>query len=131
MISADFECPSGHKTEELVHWKQKKIRCKCGKTAKRIISVSGVNTANETPAWLKSVVDVVDKDSPRSHVQEFIRNPTRKTYQAWMKGEGIRPLDHTEHGGPPVHHTSEPDLTRVREEVTRRHFERKRVEMRG
>lgn len=133
MILADFTCPSHHTTEHLVHFKQKKLPCPvCGKKAKRIITSGRVNMVNESPAWLKSVLDVVDKDSGKAHVREFVQNPTRKTYQAWMKGEGIRPLDHTEHGGPPVYHPRpEPDMTRVREEVTRRHFERKRVEVRG
>lgn len=130
MIAADFQCPSGHITEAFCHWKQKKIVCKCGKKAKRIITMGGVNTANDTPPWLKSVVDVVDKTSHKSHVREFVKNPNRKTYKAWMKGEGIRPLDHTEHGGPPVYHQPpETDTARVREEVARRHFERKRIEL--
>lgn len=131
MICADFECPSGHITEHYCHPKQKRAVCsECGKSAKRIISLGRVNMANESPIWLKSVVDVADKGSTKPHVQEFVKNPSRKTYTAWMKGEGIRPLDHTERGGPPVHHTpQDPDLSKLRDEVARKHFDRKRIEV--
>ncbi len=130
MIVSDFECPSGHITEHYCHPKQKKTTCTCGKSAKRIISLGRVNMVNENPVWLKSVLDVVDKTSPKSHVREFVKNPNRKNYQAWMQGEGIRPLDHTERGGPPVHRTPpDPDLSGLMKEVAQRHFERKRVEI--
>ena len=89
-----------------------------------------MDTANESPSWLKSVVDVCDKDSAKAHVREFVKNPTRRTYQNWMKGENIRPVDHTEHGGPPQRtRPPEPDLSKVREEIARKHYERRRVEV--
>ena len=130
-IVSDFECPSGHVTEHYCHPKQKKVSCsECGKTAKRIISLGRVNRVNESPVWIKSVLDVVDKSSTKHHVQEFVKHPSRKTYAAWMRGEGIRPMDHTEHGGPPVHRTPpDPDLSGLRNEVARKHFERKRIEI--
>lgn len=133
MITVDFECRSGHITEHLVHFKQKKADCSvCGKTAKRIISNGRVNMANEAPSWLPSVLDVVDRTDKRSHVQEFVKHPTRATYKAWMKGEGIRPLDHTEHGGPPAaKRPSDPDLSGVVHELLERHRDRNRVEVRG
>jgi hypothetical protein len=131
MICADFKCPSGHITEHLCHGKQKKVICpECGKNAKRIITAGKVNLVNESPEWLKSVLDVVDKDSTKPHVREFVKNPTRQTYHKWMKGEGIRPADHTEHGGPPTYHPpQEPDMTRAMKEVARQHFERKKIEL--
>ncbi len=82
---------------------------------------------NESPEWLKSVVDVADHSSTATHVVEFIKNPTRDTYKKWMKGEGIRPLDHTEGGGPPTYKRREIDTRKLKEEVTRRHFERKKI----
>ena len=129
----DFECRSKHVTEHMVHWKQKKVSCSvCGKQAKRIISNGRVNMTQETPSWLPSVLDVVDPTDKRSHVQEFVRNPNRATYKAWMKGEGIRPLDHTEHGGPPVAKRPDaPDMSGVVHDLLKRHRERSRVEVRG
>ena len=133
MIFADFECKSKHVTEHMVHHKQKKVDCPvCGKKAVRIISVAGQFCANQDAPWIKSVLDVVDKSNPAPHVQEFVRNPNRATYKAWMKGEGIRPLDHTEHGGPPVAKRPDaPDMSGVTRELLERHRERSRVEVRG
>jgi len=85
---------------------------------------------NESPVWLKSVVDVADHSSNAPHVREFIKNPTLDTYKRWMKGEGIRPMDYTEHGGPPQHKPREVDTKTLREEVTKRHFERMRINVR-
>jgi putative FmdB family regulatory protein len=133
MIISDFECSQcGETTELMVERGDKFAPCpECGARAKRVISFGKVNMVNENPAWLKSVIDVVDKGNPAHHVQEFIKNPSRRSYKAWMKGEGIRPLDHSEKGGPPQHRPPpDPDLTRHMKEVTRRHFERKRVEVR-
>lgn len=129
----DFECPSKHVTERVAHAKQKKIRCpKCGKTARRIISASGQYLGNQDASWLKSVLDVVDRENPAPHVQAFVKNPTRSNYKAWMKGEGIRPMDHTEGGAPPRAHKPEPvDMSRVHREVMERFRERNRVEVRG
>lgn len=133
MIYADFECPSHHITEHLVHWKQKKLKCpKCGKTAKRIISVAGQYMGNQDAPWIKSVLDVVDKSNPAAHVQAFVKNPTRANYKAWMKGEGIRPMDHTEKGGPPMAHRPGPvDTSGIHREVLERFRERNRIEVRA
>jgi hypothetical protein len=132
-IVCDFECSHcGEITEMFVERGTKFQDCpECGFPAKRVISLGRVNTANENPVWLKSVLDVVDKSSNKPHVREFVKSPSRRTYRQWMKGEGIRPLDHSEKGGPPQHKPPpEPDMTRHMQEVAKRHFERKRVEVR-
>ncbi len=128
----DFACRSGHKTETDANWKQKEIVCpKCGKKATRCFSPASQYVPNEDAPWLRSVLEVVDKENKAPHVQEFVKNPTRSNYQRWMKGEGIRPLDHTEHGAPPVHkQRPEPDLTPMVKELARRHMERNRIEVR-
>jgi hypothetical protein len=106
--------------------------CRCGGVAKRIVSRGVVNTENEAPAWLRSVLEVVDKTNPAPHVQAFVRHPTRTNYRRWMQGEGIRPVDHTEHGGPPTYR--KPEGKPMREIVAtlwRRHRERNRMELYG
>ncbi len=50
----------------------------------------------EDADWIESVRDVVDKDNPAPHVQAFLAEPNRKTYAAWMRGEGLRPLERGE-----------------------------------
>ena len=130
-VLADFECRRCHQIHEaLTEPGRVGRKCPaCGGNAKRIISLGRVDTSNESPSWLKSVVDIVDKDSTKAHVREFVRNPTRRTYQNWMKGENIHPVDHTEHGGPPTYKRPQgPDLAKVREEIARKQYERRRVE---
>jgi len=132
MILADFECPKGHIHEALVESGRKAARCPaCGRKARRIISAGRVYTGNQDAPWLKSVLEVVDRDSKAPHVQAFVHNPTRKNYHAWMKGEGIRPMDHTEHGGPPASRKPpDPDLSGLMKRVAEAHFRRKRIEVR-
>ncbi len=128
---ADFECPSGHITEHICHWKQKKVVCHCGKKARRIVTPSRAYLGNQNAPWIKSVLEVVDKESQARHVQDFIKNPTRANYKAWMKGEGIKPLDHTEHGGPPVFHKpQEPDMSGMVKEMADKLRDRRRIEVR-
>jgi hypothetical protein len=125
----DFECRSHHVTEHLVHPERKKVDCSvCGKVAKRIISVTGQYMGNQDAPWLKSTLEVVDRSNPAPHVQAFVKNPTRANYKAWMKREGIRPMDHSEHGGPPI--ARKPDavgLSRVYREVINKYRERNSI----
>ena len=127
----DHECPAcGRVFETYAGLDETEVPCSCGGTAKRIISVSGQFIGTESSPWLRSVLEVVDRDNPAKHVQDFVKNPTRANYKAWMKGEGIRPLDHTERGAPPMHHrASERDIRPIVNYLFERHRERKRVEV--
>jgi hypothetical protein len=133
LIIADFECKSGHITEHYVHHKQKKVVCPvCGKNATRIISVNGQYCANQDAPWIKSVLDVVDKTSTKPHVRDFLKHPTRANYKAWMKGEGIRPADHREHGSAPTFQKPpEPDIRVLGDKVYERFRDRNRIEVRS
>lgn len=103
MILADFECRKGHINEHLIESSVTVRKCPtCGGRSKRIISQSGQYLGNLDAGWIRSVLDVVDKDSNKQHVREFISNPNRETYKRWMKGEGIRPLDRAEPVRPKV-----------------------------
>jgi len=97
----DYLCNScKHISEEIQPIKVTEIECpNCGAVAHRIISVPGVNTFNDDASWIRSVVEVVDKDSKEPHVVEFRRNPTRANYKRWMKLEGLRPLENNERRG--------------------------------
>ena len=64
--------------------------CACGSEMSRIISA---RCFKDDAAWVKSVLDVVSKDSNKEHVREFVANPTRTNYKKWMAGEGLRPLE--------------------------------------
>ena len=64
--------------------------------------VPGPNLANESPDWIKSIREVVEKGSDKPHCQEFLKNPTRDNYKKWMKGEGLRHLEAGEKPGRPT-----------------------------
>lgn len=128
----DFQCDKGHVTERYAGITDISLPCeKCGGEARRIISVGGsVHLANQDAPWLKSVLEVVDKDPTKPHCQRFLKEQTRDAYHAWMKGEGIKPMGDTHHGGPPVAgKPKEPDMSRVEERLLQRHRERMRIEI--
>jgi len=90
----DFKCKAcGKIFEDIVEAGELAVKCRCGDEANRIFTPSGVFTANEDAAWIKTVLEVVDKDDKSIHTQRFIKNPTRSNYKEWMKGEGLRPLE--------------------------------------
>lgn len=73
--------------------------CECEMV--HIIVASGHYCSNQDAGWLKTVVDVVDKESTKRETKEFLKNPNRQNYKAWMKAEGIRPLEDGERSRPP------------------------------
>lgn len=128
----DHECQECKKIfEAFAGLEEQEVDCSCGAKAHRIISVSGQYLGNVDTPWIRSVLDVVDRENPAKHVQEFVRNPNRRTYQAWMKGEGIRPMDHTERGAPPTaSRRGQQDMRPMVDYLFRRHRERRAVEVR-
>ena len=130
-ILADFECKKCKKIEEhYVGAQQKTVKCKCGGMAKKIITLPGVYVNYENPSWMSSVLDVVDKEDKRPHVQEFIKFPTRENYKRWMKEEKIRPVDWTEHGAPPVFKKPDaPSIDKIANQLYNRLRSRQRLEI--
>ena len=91
----DYECPQCGKTGEAITRIGEDIICDCGSKAKRLVSKPAAVNNQDVP-WIRSVREVVSKDSGKRHCEEFLHHPTRINYQNWMKGEGIRPLDNGE-----------------------------------
>jgi putative FmdB family regulatory protein len=123
----DFECGSCEAvTERYAKIEEEVLPCEqCASDAHRIISASGHYCGNQGAGWLKSVIDVVDKDPTKPHCVEFIKNPTRANHRKWMEGEGIRPM---EPGEKPI--TREPvDDRKIRQEVWEKHQDRMRIEV--
>ena len=128
----DYECKKcGLVSEHITKWNVVlNLGCTCGGDVRRIISVSGQYCGNESPTWLRSTLNVVDKENRASHIQNFIKNPTRETYKAWMKGEKIKPADYTVKGGPPVYEKPKRDIKKITDELYRRHRERNTLSLR-
>jgi putative FmdB family regulatory protein len=118
----------GANDEILAGINERKTICKkCGAGwTRRIPAVPGANCHNDDAAWIRTVLEVVDKEDRSPHTVEFRNNPTRANYKAWMKGEGLRPVDHGERINKP-----ELDVQRHSELLMRRHQERKRIYVGG
>jgi putative FmdB family regulatory protein len=124
----DYQCSEcEHTHEAIAMYDEIERNCtKCGQKAKRIISLSGVNTANDDAPWIRSVLDVVDKESKAPHVAEFVKNPTRANYKRWMKGEGLRHCEPGEEHRRP----QEPDTSGLDKQLWERHRERNKLHVR-
>lgn len=123
----DFQCDKCEFIEERIlpidecDWEWK---CSCGGVLRRIMTASGQYCGNQDAGWLKTVPEVINRDSTNPHAQEFMKNPTRQNYKSWMKSEGLRPLENNEPMKPPP-----VDLTRVNREVWEKHQKRRRIEI--
>ena len=121
----DYLCPNDHEFEAIARIEERALHCpECGREAVRILRAGGTNLSNEAAPWLRSVLEVVEKDSTKPHVVEFLKNPTRSNYKAWMRGEGIR---HLEPGEKP--RKEELDPRRHAEKIMRLRQQRERIEL--
>ena len=127
----DFECNHcGYRHEALVvHGDQPRPdicpACKMGFTT-RIFTCSGHACENQAPAWLRDTLAVVDKsDSATVADREFVANPTRSTYQQWLKARKLRPM---EPGEKPIKRV-EPNMDGLRQQLLERHRKRMRIEI--
>ncbi len=91
----DFQCLNCQIIhEELVSCTTETAECpKCGSPSVKVIGIPTVHPSNEDAPWIRSVLEVVDKDSTAPHVREFLASPTRTNYRKWLKKEGLRPLE--------------------------------------
>lgn len=91
----DYQCTKCETIDErFAGVDEKTLPCKCcGELARRVYLK--LSTTHDAPSWLKDTLEVVDKEGG-PHCQEFLKRPTRSNYKKWMKGEGIRPMDHGE-----------------------------------
>lgn len=89
----DFSCPTcGGVFEDLGAPDGPDPACpECGGQTLRLLSVGRGYRADAD--WIASVTRVVDKDDPAPHVRAFLADPSRAAYLAWMRGEGLRPLE--------------------------------------
>jgi len=95
MIIHDYMCRCGYEFEVVVKWDEYTAHCPiCENDAKRVYKgFKGI--AHEEVEWLKDTLEVVDKEGGQ-HCQDFLNHPSRRNYKAWMKGEGLRPMEEGE-----------------------------------
>jgi len=126
----DYECYNCENIEERIEkpdGPQEIICGKCSGTMRRIISTrTPFDNLIDSP-WLASVLEVVDKNPKKAHCQAFLKNPTRKNYQNWMKNEGIRPIDPGEKYLPKKTDTGKGSL--FRQKMLERFQQRNRIEI--
>ena len=84
-----------------------------------------MNCANDDAEWIRSIRDVVDKDSKNPVTREFLQNPTRHNYKRWMKTEGVRHME----PGEKARNRKNFDLQRHTDRVMQKHQQRNRVEI--
>jgi putative FmdB family regulatory protein len=125
----DYVCDNCSLEEEHIEpIDREQIPCgHCNGTMHRIFSPGG-SAFNQDAAWIRSVLEVVAKDSTKPATREFVKNPTRENMQRWMRSEGIR---HLENGEKAAKIDYDADHRRRTEYAERRHFERKSITVRG
>lgn len=137
MIIADFECPKcGHIHEDIIDssaWEG--ICTKCGEKTKRIMTLGGVNCANEDALHIRQSAEaLLDMDVARQSKDPIERalanSPTRSNLKAYLKHKNLRYVEN-ENGGPPVYRKPRGfDMGKVHREVMERFRMRNRLEIR-
>ena len=130
----DVQCNSCRFTEEVyAPPNQEDFTCsRCGKDARKIITLGRNHAFEDNPVWIQSVLDVVEKDSGKPHCERFLKEPTRANYKTWMKGEGIRPMER-EHGAfrTEIPEPVEPDMKPIIKDLIQKKKKRERIEVWG
>ncbi len=126
----DFQCDSCGKVEEHVtSFQTQEIPCSsCEGTLKRQFSFGPGFVWNEDAAWIRTIIEVADKDSKKPHVVEFLKNPTRSNLKAFMKGENIR---HMEPGEEVSRRRDDMNYQKMTEKLLREHKKRTALEVRS
>lgn len=101
------------------------IKCsKCKGKALKIICIPGSDNTKESPDWVKSIIEVVDKKGG-SHCQQFIKNPTRENLNNWMKTEGVRHLE----PGEKLSRPKVPDVSVMADKIMKKRRARQAIEI--
>lgn len=125
----DFECDKCGFIEERILFTDECNRdwqCSCGGVLKRIFTASGQYRPNEDTPWIRTVADVIERDSTNKHDQRFLQsNQTRADLKRWQKGRGLRHLEPGEGPSKP-----EPfNEKRHTDKVMEKRIERNRLEI--
>lgn len=134
MILHDFMCLQCEFIDEyLVDRDCETLVCpKCGHIMKKTFIRGGGHRQPDETGWLRTVLEVVDKNPgpDKPCTKEFLRNPTRENYKAWMRENKIRPLE----DGERPHRETEKEAKQRRHylagQLTRNLMDRKAISVR-
>jgi len=91
------------------------IQCEqCNGVCNKIISIPASNLASESPDWIKSITEVVNKEGGK-HCQQFLKDPTRDNYKAWKRAENVRHLEPGERKKPKQNNITPDELMKYRQ----------------
>lgn len=92
------------------------IECpKCKGKARKIICIPGSDNTKESPDWVKSICEVVDKEGG-THCQQLLKDPTRKNLENWMKVEGVRHFE----PGEKLSRPKAPDISTITDAIVKK-----------
>ena len=129
MLVHDYECKSCGNISEYYIINSSKIPdtipCPvCTNTAHKVFLKAKAPHTNA--AWVRDVLEVVQKDSDEQHCQEFLKDPTKVNYKKWMAGEGVR---HMEPGEKPRRPPSQPPAHVITEKIMQKRMNDRRIEI--
>jgi len=102
----------------------------CPGRANQTLAVAGVDTLKESPDWVKTIPEVVEKDSGKAHCDNLIRDPTRKNLVIWLQKEGKRHIEPGEISSKPRQRTRA-DEERINHLCFERFQKRNAINLRG
>jgi len=124
LMVSDFSCSAcGSIEEHIVERGVETLPCQCGNEAHRIITFGRTVFREEAP-WIRTVLEVVAKDTSLPETQRFLAEPTRSNYHRWMKENHLRPLDDGEKVD-----RFELDVPKHAEEIMKMRYERRKIEI--
>ena len=91
----NFSCPvCGREEERIVDYDTKIMPCEfcCGESYQQFSFGQRFEVREDAP-WIKTVIEVVDKESADPVDRRFIAEPNRGNYHAWMRHHKLRPFE--------------------------------------
>jgi putative FmdB family regulatory protein len=126
----DFECTNcGRVSEKILSIAQLEMggfECgECQSPMKQILLPGGTNCANEDADWIRSTLEVVDKEGGIA-ARRFVQDPTRENRKKWMKETGVRQFEPGEKPQKP----DSVDVDKMTDHVMRKRQERNTLNIR-
>jgi hypothetical protein len=125
MIVFDFICSSCGKIEEkFIDRDVEQVECVCGSPMTKYFGNSAGGRLPDETGWLRTIPEVVDKESRTPIDVEMRRNPTRENLKRWMGYHGLRHMEDNEKVSRP-----KLDIKRHADAIMKMRMERNRIEI--